>query len=75
MGISSISTNCSGISEIITDNVNGLLVPIKIVTALSNAMSYLSDNITLRNLIRKESIIKSKEWKTFRITKKWEKLF
>ena len=75
MGIPSISTNCSGISEIITDNVNGLLVPIKNVIALANAMSYLSDNITLKELIRKESIIKSKEWETFQIAKKWEKLF
>ena len=58
-----------GISEIMTDNVNGLLVSIKIVTALSNAMSYLNDDLTLSDLIRKESIIKSKEWETFRIDK------
>ena len=67
MGIPSISTNCSGISEIITNNVNGILVPIKNVTALANAMSNLSDNTTLRELIRKESIIKSRGWETFRI--------
>ena len=63
------------ISEIITNNVNGILVPIKNVTALANAMSNLSDNTTLRELIRKESIIKSRGWETFRIAKKWEKLF
>ena len=75
IGIPSISINCSGISEIITDNVNGLLVPIKNVITLENAMSHLSENITLKELIKKESIIKSKEWETFRIAKKWEKLF
>ena len=75
MGIPSISTNCPGISEIITDYVNGLLVPLKNVTALANAMSRLSDNITLRNIIRKEALTKSKEWEISIVAKKWEKLF
>ena len=75
MGIPSISTNCSGISEIITNYVNGLLVPLKNVIALANAMSRLSDNITLRNIIRKGALTKSKEWETSEIAKKWEKLF
>ena len=74
MGIPSISTNCSGISEIITDEENGLLVPVGNVSSLANAIARLSDNETLRNKIRKGAIRKSYEWKTERIVKKWEEI-
>ena len=75
MGIPSISTNCSGINEIITDKVNGLLVPINNVSSLANAMSILSDNMTLRNIIRRGALKTSEKWNTQKIIRKWEKLF
>ena len=75
MGIPSISTNCSGINEIITDKVNGLLVPINIVSFLANTMSVLSDNMALRNIIRRGALKISEKWNTQKIIRKWEKLF
>ena len=75
MGIPCISTNCSGISEIIFNEVNGLLVPIKDVSSLARAMCRLSDDKMLQNKLRRAARIKSEEWKTERIIKKWEELF
>ena len=75
MGIPVISTNCSGINEIISDQENGLLVPVNNISSLTNAMSRLSDNKTLRNKIRKGGLRMAKEWKIERIAKKWEELF
>ena len=75
MGIPCISTNCSGLSELIFSGVNGLLVPIKDVSALARAMCMLSDDKVLQNKLRRAAKIKSEEWKTQRIIKKWEELF
>lgn len=67
MGIPVISTNCSGINEIISDQEDGLLVPVNNISSLSNAMSRLSDNKTLRNKIREGGLRRAKEWKIERI--------
>ena len=75
MGIPVISTNCSGINEIISDQEDGLLVPVNNITSLANAMSRVSDNKTLRNKITKGGLRRAKEWKIERIAKKWDELF
>ena len=75
MGIPCISTNCSGVGEIINDGINGLLVPIGDAFALSRKMCLLSDDKKLQKKLRRCAIIKSEEWKTERIAKKWEPLF
>ncbi len=75
MGLPCISTNCSGVGEIIEDEINGLLVPIGDVSALSRKMCLLSDDKYLQKKLRIGAIIKSEEWKTERIAKKWEELF
>ena len=75
MGLSCISTNCSGVGEIIDDEINGLLVPIGDVSVLSRKMCLLSDDKNLQKKLRSGAIIKSEEWKTESISKKWESLF
>ena len=75
MGLPCISTKCSGIGEIINDGINGLLVPIGNVSALSRKMCLLSDDKKLQKKLRRGARIKSEEWKTERIAKKWESLF
>ena len=47
-GCPCISTNCSGPCEIIKDNENGMLVPIKNSKAIFEAMKFLFDNDDIR---------------------------
>lgn len=47
-GIPSVSTTVSGISELITSEVNGLLVPPNDSIALANALSGLIEDLSLR---------------------------
>ena len=75
MGLPCISTKCSGVGEIINDGINGLLVPIGDVSTLSRKMCLLSEDKELQKKLRKGARIKSEEWKTERIAKKWETLF
>lgn len=75
MGLPCISTKCSGVGEIINDGINGLLVPIGDISILSRKMCLLSDDKKLQKKLRRGARIKSEEWKTERIAKKWEALF
>jgi glycosyltransferase involved in cell wall biosynthesis len=47
-GLPVVSTNISGIPELITDNANGLLVPQRDATALAQAIERLLNDETLR---------------------------
>ena len=75
MGLPCISTNYSGVGDIINDGINGLLVPIGDVSSLARAMCRLSDDIALQKSLRRAARLKSEEWKTEKIVKKWEELF
>ena len=48
MGLPCISTNCSGMSEIITHEINGLLVPVGDISALVRALCRVCDDRALR---------------------------
>jgi glycosyltransferase involved in cell wall biosynthesis len=48
MGIPTVSTNVSGIPELVKDGVSGLLVPQKNIKALADALTTLAENETLR---------------------------
>ena len=75
MGLPCISTNCSGIENIINDGINGLIVPKGDASALGNAMCHLSDDKELQKKLGKAARKKSEEWETDKIVKKWEELF
>ena len=75
MGLPCISTDCSGVREIITNEVNGLLVPIEDVSSLARAMCRLSDDKMLQDRLGKAAKRKSEMWKTENIIQKWEELF
>jgi glycosyltransferase involved in cell wall biosynthesis len=47
-GIPAVSTNVSGIPELVKDGVSGLLVPQKNIKALTNALAMLAENEALR---------------------------
>lgn len=75
MGLPCISTNYNGVRDIIFDGINGLLVPLGDVSSLGRAMCRLSDDEKLQKKLRRGARLKSEEWKTERIVKKWEELF
>lgn len=52
MGLPSIVTNINGCNEIITDNLNGIIIPKKNTDALAEAMSILIKNSILFNKLR-----------------------
>jgi len=75
MGLPCISTNCSGLSEIIENEKNGILVEKGDISGMARAMLRLSEDNLLREKIGRNAMRKSEEWKLERIVKKWEALF
>ena len=75
MGLPCISTNCSGVSEIIEHEKNGILVEKGDVEGLAREMIRLCENNELREKIGKNAKIKAEEWKLDKIVQKWEALF
>lgn len=69
MGLPIISTNITGIRDSVSNNFNGILIKVKVVTELKNAMELLYDNCELRNELGENG----KEWaKNFERTIIWE---
>ena len=75
MGLPCISTNCSGVPEIIEDEKNGILIEKGDISGLARAMLRLSEDKVLREKIRRNGMRKSEEWKLEKIIKKWENIF
>jgi glycosyltransferase involved in cell wall biosynthesis len=75
MGLPCISTNCSGIPEIIDNEINGILVEKGDIIGLAMAMLRLSEDKELRNKLGNNAMRKSEEWKLEKIVQKWEELF
>ena len=75
MGLPCISTNCSGVSEIIEHEKNGILVEKGDVEGLAREMIRLCEYNELREKIGKNAKIKAEEWKLDKIVQKWEALF
>ena len=64
-GIPVISTNCHGPSDIIKNNIDGLLFEKNNKCELKNAIIKLKDNVSLRKKIRINSIKKYERKFTF----------
>ena len=75
MGLPCISTNCSGLSEIIENEKNGILVEKGDISGMARAMLRLSEDQILREKIGKNAMRKSEEWQLDKIVHKWEALF
>ena len=51
-GCAVVATDCGGPKDIITDGVNGFLVPVGDASALLERVEYLLDNVAARERIR-----------------------
>jgi len=75
-GIPVISTNCpSGPDEIITDGVNGLLVPVGDVEAMASAITRLFKDETLREKLSVDGRRRAEDFRVEKIVKEYESLF
>lgn len=71
-----ISTRCpSGPDEIITDGVNGLLVPVRDVNALANAMLRLLKDEPLRKRLAQAGRKRAEDFRVEKIVAKYERVF
>lgn len=74
MGLCSISTNCAGSDEAITDGENGLLVPVGDQQALEKAMLKVIEDDNLRENLEKNALLSSEKYKTENVIKLWEEV-
>ncbi|WP_276166280.1 glycosyltransferase family 4 protein [Zobellia alginiliquefaciens] len=74
-GMPCISTDCpTGPSEMIKDNVSGLLTPVDNVDKLAKKISLLSKNPTLRNTLSKNAYESVKQYSCGNIISEWRDL-
>ena len=75
-GIPVISTDCpSGPAEIISDGVNGLLVPVNNEKKLADSIANLLENKMLRLKLKEGGLKRSGDFNTQEIIKRYEKFF
>lgn len=74
MGHACISTNCTGTEDLIEDGINGLIVPVGDVDALSKAMCQISDNDELRTRLGKAAMEKAEGFKAETVIRRWERI-
>lgn len=74
-GVPVVATNVGGIPEIVEDGENGLLVPPKSSTALSNAIIYLLENDEVRNKMKRRGLKKVREYSWDIATKKTKEVY
>jgi len=70
-----ISTRCWGPKEIITDEVNGILVPVKDEKALADAIINLLKNKDKAKRLAKEGVKRAEDFDAKKIVKEYEKVF
>ncbi|PKP59294.1 hypothetical protein CVT91_06945 [Candidatus Atribacteria bacterium HGW-Atribacteria-1] len=74
-GVPVISTRCpSGPDETITDDVNGILVPMRDKKALSDAMINLLKDRSIAERLAKEGIKRARDFDLKKIVKEYEKV-
>lgn len=75
-GVPVIATRCPfGPDEIITDGVNGLLVPVKDENAMTEAIIKLIENPELRKKLADEGKKRAEDFRAEKIVAEYEKLF
>lgn len=75
-GTSVISTRCQcGPDEVITDGINGLLVPVDDDIALTEAVKQLLNNETLRRKIAEAGRRRVEDFRAEKITAEYERMF
>lgn len=74
MGLCCISTNCAGSDEAIQSGQNGIIVPIKDVQALANAMLYVAENPDVAKKIASEAKQSSIYYASDNVLCKWKNL-
>lgn len=74
LGLPCVSTDYPGVSEIITDGQNGLIVAGDNVDILAKTMEKVILDSDLRDKLSKNAIKKSQEYKKNIVLKKWEKI-
>ncbi len=76
LGKACVSTDCnSGPAEIITDNKNGLLVPVGDEKRLAEAIIKVLKNKKLKSKLEKNAKIRASDFDSKKIIKQFEKLF
>ena len=76
IGLPTICTDCpiGGARSVIKDHINGLLVPVRNIMAMSNAMSEIADNKDFSNQISYNAKEEMKKYDEKIIFSKWEKV-
>ncbi|HBG24986.1 MAG TPA: glycosyltransferase family 4 protein [Rikenellaceae bacterium] len=75
-GIPPVAFACqSGPKEIITDGVNGILVPPEDVTQLANKICYLIENENIRKEMGAAARRRAEDFRIEKIAKEWDNLF
>ena len=74
-GLAPISTNClSGPSELIVDQKNGYLTPVKDLEALKNKLAFLVDNEDLIEDFGRKAKLSTKKFEAQEVVRLWENL-
>ena len=71
MGLPCISTNCAGSDEVIVDGINGVLVPVGNVDALSAAMIKIADDKSFAHRIGLVARNTAEVFKTENVMEQW----
>lgn len=74
MGLPCISTDCTGSDELITDGVDGLLVPKSDAQAMCAAMNRLANNDTLRGEMGYKARLRALDFCIEDVVRKWERV-
>ena len=75
-GVAVVSTNCPyGPREIITDHINGLLVPVRNPKKMATALEELLKNYELRKCLKENGLKRALDFSSEKIVKQYEKLF
>jgi glycosyltransferase involved in cell wall biosynthesis len=75
LGKAVIATDCGGVTDIVTDDVDGLLVPVNDVPALANAIARLHRDRELRSRLEREGLRSAARFMPQKIASEWESVF